>query len=173
MLAHFVDRANGGFFFTADDHEALVHRLKSFGDDATPSGNAVAISVLTRLGTLLGETRYLDAAEKALRAGWLPLERYPPGHAAMLMALDEHLHSVETVIIRGTEAEAGRWRDELSAIYAPRRMIFAIAADAPGLPQALAEKKSAGRTVAYACRGMTCSAPIASLPELVSELGAG
>src|SRR4029453_11675845 len=28
MLAHFEDSAHGGFFFTSDDHEALIHRSK-------------------------------------------------------------------------------------------------------------------------------------------------
>ena len=30
---------HGGFFFTADDHEQLMHRSKSFGDEAVPAGN--------------------------------------------------------------------------------------------------------------------------------------
>src|SRR5690606_4211205 len=70
LLAHFEDRDNGGFFFTADDHEQLIHRSKSFADEALPSGNAIAAQTLTRLGLLLGETRYLDAAARALRAAW-------------------------------------------------------------------------------------------------------
>jgi uncharacterized protein YyaL (SSP411 family) len=170
VLGHFEDRTSGGFFFTADDHEALMHRSKSFGDDATPSGNGVAVQVLLRLGHLLGESRYLDAAERALRAGWSPLERYPQGHATLLNALDERLRPIEIVIIRGAHAEAARWRNELAAVYAPRRLLFAIPDDAADLPVALAEKRAAQDTVAYVCRGMTCSAPLNSLEHLVSEL---
>ena len=172
VLGHFEDRANGGFFFTADDHEALIHRSKSFGDDATPSGNGIAVLVLLRLGHLLGEARYLDAAERALRAGWSPLERYPPGHATLLTALEERLRPIEVVIIRGPEAEAARWRDELAILYAPRRLVFAIPDDAADLPAALAEKRAALQTVAYVCRGMTCTAPIDSLTGLVGVLSA-
>ncbi len=36
VLAHFADPQAGGFYFTSDDHEALIHRSKAFGDDATP-----------------------------------------------------------------------------------------------------------------------------------------
>ena len=39
LLAHFEDRAAGGFWFTSHDHETLIHRSKSFSDDATPNGN--------------------------------------------------------------------------------------------------------------------------------------
>ena len=172
VLMHFVDPEGGGFYFTADDHEELMHRLKSFGDESTPNGNATAAFVLNRLGLLVGETRYLDAADRTLRAGWAPLERYPQGHATLLAALDEALNPVETIIIRGPTDEAARWRDELTQVYAPRRLVFAIPSDAADLPAALAEKKAQQGTVAYICRGMTCSAPVASLEELVTALRA-
>ena len=56
LLAQFEDGESGGFFFTAADHEQLIHRSKTFSDDSLPSGNGVAASVLCRLGFLLGET---------------------------------------------------------------------------------------------------------------------
>jgi len=169
VLARFADAGHGGFYFTADDHEQLIHRPKSFGDDATPSGNAVAACVLNRLGTLLAEPRYLEAAERTIRAGWGQLEKYPHGHATLLIALDDYKNAVETVIVRGPQAAA--WQEQLSALYAPRRMIFAIADDAAGLPPALASKVGGGSTVAYVCKGTTCSPPFNSLPALVASLG--
>ena len=42
--------AGGGFFFTADDHETLIHRRKTFSDDATPSGNGIAARVAAAAG---------------------------------------------------------------------------------------------------------------------------
>ena len=38
LLKHFWDAENGGFFFTADDGEALLVRKKEVYDGATPSG---------------------------------------------------------------------------------------------------------------------------------------
>ena len=40
MLEQFEDTDAGGFFFTARDHEKLIHRPKPGHDNATPSGNA-------------------------------------------------------------------------------------------------------------------------------------
>jgi len=171
LLAHFEDREHGGFFFTADDHEALIHRSRSFSDEAVPSGNAIAAQSLTRLGLLLGETRYLDAAARTLRAAWSPLDRYPHGHAAMLVALEEHLEPPQIVIVRGPAAEAASWRDELAKLYAPRRLTFAIPSDARDLPPALADKKPQDGTVAYVCEGMTCSAPVNGLAALARVTG--
>ncbi|MGQ0430742.1 MAG: thioredoxin domain-containing protein, partial [Gammaproteobacteria bacterium] len=166
LLAKFADRERGGFWFTAAGQDPPLHRPKSFADDATPSGNGVATSTLARLGWLLGETRYLDAAEATLRAGWDSLSRAPQAHTAMLTALEEFLDPVEIVVIRGEAATIAAWSRALAAIYAPRRMVIAIPSDAPGLPDALAAKAPRGPAVAYVCRGPVCSEPVTSLPEL-------
>jgi uncharacterized protein len=67
LLTHFEDPRGGGFLFTADDHEQLIERPRPLADDAMPSGNGVAALALNRLGCLLGEPRYLVAAERAVR----------------------------------------------------------------------------------------------------------
>jgi uncharacterized protein YyaL (SSP411 family) len=178
VFKHFGDapteEASGGFYFTADDHEVLMHRWRAFGDDATPSGNAIAAQVFNRLGTLLGEPRYLQAAQRTLQAAWAPLQRYPQGHASMITALDEYLHPPETIIIRGG-SEAQSWQQNLSSMYAPRRMSFAIPNDATGLPAALgnkapADKQAGAQTQAYVCRGSTCLPPVSSFQELTTTL---
>ena len=167
MLVHFEDTRLGGFFFTSDDHENLIHRSKSFSDDAIPAGNGIAARVLIRAGYLLGETRWLEAAERTLRAAWQALSRFPHGHVSLLEALDEYLAPPEIVIIRERAADAGQWQRELGRLYAPHRLVFSIPAELEGLDAALADKKAGGGTRAYVCRGSTCSAPVESLSDLV------
>lgn len=168
LLEHFQDTQAGGFFFTADDHEALMQRSKSFADDALPAGNAVAAQVLIRLGSLLGEMRYLQAAERTIRAAWTPLRHYPQGHCAMLTALAEYLQPADMVIIRGSATAVAQWRDEFARIYAPGRLMFAIPADAAALPPLLEQMRPMQETVAYICRGTSCSAPVHSLASLAA-----
>ena len=67
LLEQFEDRAGGGFFFTSHDHEKLIHRTKIGHDNATPSGNGVAVCALQRLSHLTGEARYRSAAERGLQ----------------------------------------------------------------------------------------------------------
>jgi uncharacterized protein YyaL (SSP411 family) len=55
-------------------------------------------------------------------------------------------------------------------LYDPHRMIVAVPAAAQDLPPALAGKPARDGTVAYVCRGMTCSAPVTSLGQLVRGL---
>jgi len=170
MLRHFEDAAAGGFFFTADDHETLISRPKSFSDEAIPAGNAIAARALLRLGYLLGEPRYLQAAERTLRAAWPALHKYPESHASMLLALEDYLSPPQIVILRGSAAAMQPWQRELNAVFAPRRWSIAVPADATGLPPALASKPAAGGPLAYLCRGSQCSAPLHSLSALLGEL---
>ncbi|MBV9912946.1 MAG: thioredoxin domain-containing protein [Sinobacteraceae bacterium] len=174
VLQHFADPA-GGFFFTSDDHEVLIHRSKTFADDATPSGNGIAAYVLQRLGHLLGENRYLAAAEQTLRAAWGAIEQFPQAHTTLLLALEELLHPPQLVILRGSEAALSRWASDLGQLYAPRRMVLAIPRDTQGLPAALADKAGVPErdVVAYVCEGSVCSAPLDALPGLLARLRAG
>ena len=170
LLERFQDSDHGGFYFTADDHETLLHRPRPLADEATPSGNGVAALALARLGYLLGEPRYLDATEGTLRMAAGPLNQMPHAHCALLHALEEHLAPPEIVIIRGNREDMVEWRRVALLVYSPRRLAFAIPSDASGLPEALAAKAPRDGTVAYLCRGESCSAPLSTLSEFSAAL---
>jgi len=172
LLARFQDADNGGFFFTADDHEALLHRSKPLADEAMPSGNGIAARALLRLGFLLGEERYVTAAERTLRAAWQAMTEYPHGHVSLITALEEYLQPPEMVILRGDPAEIGRWARNAAGIYAPRRLVFAIPAAEKDLPGHLALREPAeDGPVAYVCEGTRCSLPVTTWPALAALLG--
>jgi uncharacterized protein len=173
MLELFADTEAGGFYFTATDHERLIHRSKGFSDESLPSGNAVAAAALTRLGYLLGEERYLLAAERTLRASFELMREHPHSHMSMINALELYRKPAQVVIVRGRDAPA--WAEALRARYAPTRMVFAIPDDADDLPPALEQKRAppgstAGGTAVYICTGTTCGAPLTDLDEAVSAL---
>ena len=122
-------------------------------------------------GFLLGETRYLDAAEKTLRFAWRPMNEYPHGHVSLITALEEYMQHPEVIILRGESTDIDRWLSSATRLYAPRRLIFAIPADAENLPGALSERKAqGGETIAYRCIGNQCSLPITSWEALALEL---
>ena len=59
-------------------------RPKDLQDNAVPSGNAMAATVLLKLGAFTGEGRYIDAAERALRMVQPALGSAPTGFAQWL-----------------------------------------------------------------------------------------
>jgi uncharacterized protein YyaL (SSP411 family) len=171
LLEHFEDTEAGGFFFTSHDHEKLIQRTRSFSDDALPAGNGIAAFALQRLGHLLGETRYLDAAERTLRAAWASIERAPTAHNAMLLALEEYVAGTEVVVIRGDGADAAAWQQRAAACYTPRRLCVSIPADAPHLSGLLAQRRFLGGATAYICRGHQCDAPTTDFEQFDRLLG--
>jgi uncharacterized protein YyaL (SSP411 family) len=169
VLARFQD-PRGGFFFTADDHETLIQRPKPLADDAMPAGNGIAARVFNRLGHLLGEPRYLAAAEATLQAAWPQIQNGPYGHTGLLLALEETLFPVQTILLRCAADALPDWHQRAGEPYAPRRMVFAIPDDAHDLPGALAQRKPRGQAVAYVCTGSQCSPPLTSLAQLCASL---
>lgn len=163
LLEHFEDRQSGGFYFTADDHEQLIQRPRSFVDDATPSGNGIAAQALLSLAHLSGELRYQQAAEATLKGAWGGIHRAPHAHASLLLALEEYLQPEETLIIRGEAGPIAKWQQ---AALGHRRRVYAIPLDAEGLPASLAQRQPQGPVRAWLCRGVQCQPPVDSLPEL-------
>jgi len=148
-----------------------MHRPKPLADEAMPSGNGIAVLALQRLGHLLGEVRYIAAAERGLRNAWQAMDEYPHGHVTLLNALEEYLDPPEIIVIRGKADEIARWQDSASKIYAPTRLSFAIDEDSKDLPGLLAERRAIdGETVAYRCLGTHCELPVTSRDALVKIL---
>jgi len=174
ILGHFTDPA-GGWFDTADDHEALIARPKGLQDNALPSGGAMAATVLLRLAALTGEGRYRAAAESAVAAVAPLAGRYPTGFAQWLVAHDLAAYPIDEVAVIGEPDDAAT-----AALLAVVRERFR-----PGVVVALASPAASGssavpllhdrpqlhgRATAYVCRGFACEKPTTSPEELVSQL---
>jgi uncharacterized protein YyaL (SSP411 family) len=171
LLAKFEDPETGGFFFVAHDHEKLIHRAKPGHDNATPSGNGVAAFALQRLGHVVGEPRYLEAAERALQLFYPVMERQASGFVSLATALDEHLAPPQIVVLRGEERAMAAWQDALVRAYRPNMLAIALPLDAGDIPPALDKPRPAGADVnAWVCRGVSCLPAIGDLAELERAL---
>lgn len=160
LLRRFEDKTRGGFYFTPEGHEALIHRPKQRGDEAMPAGAAVAAFALQRLGHLLGHPEYLDAAERALKDAVHELQQSPLAYASFLKVLDEYLEPPAIIVLRGSPGGLKPWRDYVCDTFRPRTAVYVIPADEQDLPAPLAERNPRGEAVAYICRKMSCSAPV-------------
>jgi uncharacterized protein YyaL (SSP411 family) len=88
ILVHFEAEDGLGFYFTSENHEALIHRPKTVFDQAIPSGTAVALGAMAALGDLLeggGERYAAEAASQLGRLGQLAA-RAPLGMGELLCA---------------------------------------------------------------------------------------
>jgi uncharacterized protein YyaL (SSP411 family) len=174
ILAHFTDPA-GGWYDTADDHEALIARPKGLQDNALPSGGAMAATVLVRLAALTGEGRYRAAAEVALAAVAPLAGRHPSGFAQWLVAHDLAAYPIDEVAIVGDPADPttaalltvvrGRFRPGVVVALAS-----AAASGSSAVPLLHDRPQLDGRATAYVCRGFACQKPTTSPEELGNQL---
>lgn len=165
LLARFEDRDRGGFYFTAHDHETLISRPKPGFDNATPSGNAVAAFALQRLGHLLGETRYLAAAERALKLFYPQIAAQPTGFMSFLAVLEEYLEPPRIVILRGPAEQVAAWQQVLAKECRPATMLLALPGTLAGLPGSL-DKPETPVVNAWVCQGVKCLPVITDLDAL-------
>ena len=170
MLEAFEDPESGGFFFTSHDHEKLLHRPKTGPDDAIPSGNGAAARALYKLGHLLGNSNYLQSAEKTLQIFAPALVKAPSVYSSLSMALQAREPTNKVIIIRGTDKQAAEWQSLCRRHYHPENITLAIPANATDLPPALSQRKAQRKTTAYICQGLTCSAPLHSATALEAQL---
>jgi uncharacterized protein YyaL (SSP411 family) len=170
LLDQFEDGAAGGFFFTARDHEELIHRPKPGHDNATPAGNAVAAWALGRLAAITGEERYARAGERTLELFYPAMREYPAGFAAMAIALDELLQPPRTLILRGASSALPAWQAALVPEFLPDVLVLSIPDGTQGLPAILDKPRRPGVVNAWLCRGVTCLAPISDLVNLKKTL---
>ncbi len=170
LLDHFQDNERGGFFFSTASEPVPIHRMRPFQDDATPGGNGVAAHALVRLGHLLAEPRYLDAAQRTLRAASTELGRYPLAHASLLCALDEFLDPPTQVILAGANREElMEW--QAIARGGERLRCYLLDPDAEPLPGILGAYRVGERSRAFVCKGTSCQPPLESGAALAAELG--
>jgi uncharacterized protein YyaL (SSP411 family) len=173
IVARFGDAERGGFFSTADDHEALIARRKDLEDAPIPSGGSSAAFGLLRLAALTGEHRYEEQAAGQLALLHEIAARHPTAFGHLLQALDFHLAPRREVALVGDP----RGVDALAAVVreAPRPHLV-LAAGPGGVPTEvpLLEQRTPvdGRAAAYVCERFACKRPVTEPEELRALLAA-
>jgi len=166
LLEQFESKQTGGFFFTSHDHEKLIHRPMPGHDNATPSGNGVAAYALQRLGHLVGEPRYLQAAENALNVFYSAMSLHTSSYCSLMITLEETLTPPQIVILRGQESVLTEWRNALQN-SSPYTLVFALPTELVGLPPSLNKPCPTDKPVnAWVCQGVICQPEISDLQEL-------
>jgi uncharacterized protein YyaL (SSP411 family) len=167
MVDQFWDQTEGGFFYTGRDHETLIVRTKDPQDNATPSGNSMAITALLRLAKLTGRSDLLQKAEASLRYFRGLMANQPMAAGQMLIALDFYLGSVQEFAVVG-DPEAEETRRVLRAIrtgFRPNKVVAMKRArddsdKADKLLPLLAGKESKETVTTYICENFACQAPL-------------
>jgi uncharacterized protein YyaL (SSP411 family) len=168
LLENF-EAEDGGFYFTSHSHETLIHRPKQGYDNATPNGNGIAAVALQKLGHILGEPRYLQAAERTLKAFDSSIARNPAACASLCHALTEFLTPPTMVIVRGKVNLIAAWRDAIGQTYCPHHLFLYLDENALDLPLTL-QRELTPDVNAWVCKGVICEPSTNDLQALLIGL---
>jgi len=159
--AHYWDRAEGGYFLSADDVRDVIQRSKPLYDNATPAGNGAMAEVLARLHHLTGKDAYRAHAEELFRA-LAPQRTELLINAPGLACAFEYLERPTLIVVAGE----GRGADDLLraafALPASAKIVRRVA-DGRTLPAshpAHGKGPVDGKPAAYVCVGKTCGLPV-------------
>jgi len=167
ILERFVDDESVGFFDTPIDHEKLITRPRDLFDNATPSGNSVAVHVLLRLAILYGEERYSTLAERTIESIAPLAVRHPQGFGFLLASAEFASASRKEIVVTGSPDDPVRQKllRVIGESYVPHKVV--VQGHVVDLP--LLEGRDPGVTRAYVCSGYVCDTPTED-PETLKRL---
>src|SRR6476659_1603870 len=161
IVTRFGDPERGGFFSTADDHEALIVRRKDLEDTPIPSGASAAALGLLRLAALTGEHAYEEHATGQLALLHEVGVRHPGAFGHLLQALDLYLAPRREVALAG---DPGGVAALVAVVREARRPHLVVAAGPGEGPTAVALMQQRtpvdGRAAAYVCERFACRTPV-------------
>ncbi|HKZ77177.1 MAG TPA: thioredoxin domain-containing protein [Pyrinomonadaceae bacterium] len=176
MITEFWDSEAGGFFFTGASHEKLIVRSKDYFDNATPSGNSVALDVLLRLAILTGNEEYRERAATMLRLIAPTARRFPSAFGRTLCALDFYLNAPREIAVIGERhgKETDILVGEIWRHYLPNKV---VAQASPGdetaattVPLVRGRRQIDGKATAYVCEHYACKEPVTEPSALRKQL---
>jgi hypothetical protein len=187
ILARFWDEETRGFYDTANDHadQALIIRPKNITDNAIPSGNAVAASVLLQLSILTGpsddggqaEVYYRHAVE-TLRLMSESMARYPRAFGQALSALDAYFGTTQEIVIIGNPQEAATqaFLETVHSRYLPNKVLVLAHPNqveelSPLIPLLTGRTQLNHAPTAYVCQNYACQLPVTDPEALAEQLG--
>ncbi|MFN0218329.1 MAG: thioredoxin domain-containing protein [Hyphomicrobium sp.] len=155
---HYWDATSGGYFTAADETSDVIVRLKSAGDDAVPSANAIQLWNLVALNALTGKSAYDDRARQLYDAFGGTAAGNPVGHCGLLAASLDLDALVQIIAVdEGPRLNA----NAVNHVSIPGGLEFRLVESAvDALTEGLRQKLqvSAGPKT-YLCVGPTCVPP--------------
>ena len=177
MMDRFLDKENGGFYFTPKDGESLIVRKKELHDGAMPSGYSVATSNMLKLARITGNMVYDSIAQEALNAYSRRIKRNPNAHLHTLSALEFALGPTWEIVIVGEKGskETMDILDSIRCDFLPRKVVMLKDSDAlDRISKSTKDFKTMdGKTTAYVCSEGACNKPTTDIREFMELLHQG
>ncbi len=166
QFKHFWDEEFAGFYFTADDGEALITRQKEIYDGALPSGNSVSTLNILKIARLTADPELEEKAARMATAFSPQISRHPASFSMHMNSLDFMLGPSFEIVIVGEKDSPGtcRFLEALSGEFLPNKVVI-LKDEANGeeisaiAPYARNHGTLDGKAAAYVCSNYECQLP--------------
>jgi len=177
ILDRFTGEDDGLLYDAPADAEGLIHRPRDLMDNATPSGNALAVELFLRGGALLDRPDWRRAAERVLAREAGAMERFPGAFGRLLAQVVRHGAEPVEVAVMGP-ADDPRTQALLREAHGRFHPNLVVAGgdpergDLPELPLLAGRGTLNGAPAGWVCRRFSCRAPVTGPEELAEALTA-
>jgi uncharacterized protein len=172
-VSRYGDEQGGGFFFTSDDHEALLARSGNVTESSIPSGASMVALSLLRCGLLLGDEAMHARGVRAVRAHASLLEKAPIAAPTLVYACEFAQADPREIVVSGPPDDP-RTRALLLAARRAFPRFSAVGLVHDGNREALealsplfvGKQPIDGVPAAYVCRRGACEKPVTDPEDL-------
>ncbi len=171
--AHYRVPEIGGYFYSADDAEALITRTRSVIDNAVPAGNGTMAYVFAKLYHLTGDDQFRARATEVIDAFAAAARRNVLAVPTLLNAFDLLTNAIQVVVVGDLQAQASQ--ELATAVWrAPVPNLVFLRLDSvdqlPPSHPAAGKHQIDDKPTAYVCVGTVCSQPITDVQILNDTL---
>jgi len=178
LIEHFWDDQHGGFFFTSDSGEQLIHRQKEIYDGAIPSGNSVAALNLIRLARVMADPKLEELSRQIGQTFSQQISQHPSAYGMLMHAVDFQVGPSFEIVITGEYK-----KDDTQAMFAalnsqfiPNKVeVFRPAnEDSPEIIKyaeyAKHQLATDNKATAYVCQNFACSLPTTMVEDMLEKI---
>ncbi|KAI8577105.1 hypothetical protein K450DRAFT_253677 [Umbelopsis ramanniana AG] len=171
----FYDSKNGGYFSVAETDKSILLRMKDESDGAEPSGNAVALKNLLRLGQALEDHAMIDRAGFTVTSFHSMLTKYPFAMPALVSSYMMYDKGVKQVITSGPldDPTVKEFHRLVNETFLPNKLLVHaqqgsfIASKNPTVSTLTNQDQ---KPLVHICENFTCGMPMETVEELEKSL---
>ncbi|CAA6830046.1 MAG: Thymidylate kinase (EC [uncultured Aureispira sp.] len=151
----FLDHQQHLYYFTSAKQEDIIIHKKAIYDGATPSGNAVMLHNLQRLGILFDAPQYRTQALKMALVVQDKVSEYPSSFGQWANALFLEAYPLKTIAVMGTETAS-----TVQTLLGKALLNTFISTEKTKAVRGLAVPSTTGEISIVVCKDYTCNLPV-------------
>jgi uncharacterized protein len=165
----FYDKDNSGFYDTELSAEDVILKTKDIYDGAEPSGNAIMIENLLRLGNITGNKNFMDIADSSIKYFYPETENSHFSSPQMLNNILFNYFPIKEIIFTGdlNSTELKEIKKYINSRYIPFKIIIYANDKIEKFSNYIKNIiNNYNETKVYVCENHSCKLPVDNIEDL-------